>query len=315
MNDLIRLGRKRRKRFMRFKAYLQPGRGSLILAGLCCLCTVLAHSVPAISHQFVIGPGTIPDARIIAIGANTFTAVPSSFFGLLILVALGAYFFWDAIKGAWARKPTPIIVAVGSVVLLIYGVNQILGKGVAEGLIADVGLLLWFGTVVERLWGIQRFLTFSLVVVSVVNLVGAHVAWLWPSSFAPLLEGSGMPVAGAGPLIDALMTVWCLMHARQRLAILNIEAGKLVWVLVAINVLELILRGFLSGLMGLLAIGLAKLLVSGNWRPRTFMDRLRLWWIEHRISRRRQKIHLVDDDRTLHRTRTSPSGAPSKCPM
>ena len=48
-----------------------------------------------------------------------------------------------------------------------------------------------------------------------------------------------MPVGGAGPLIDALMSLWCFMHARHRLAILNIEAGKLVWFLVAL-VLELL---------------------------------------------------------------------------
>ena len=52
---------------------------------------------------------------------------------------------------------------------------------------------------------------------------------------------------GPGPLLDALMTVWCLMHARTRLALLiglQTHMGS-----VAINVLDL-LDGALSGRWG-----------------------------------------------------------------
>ena len=78
----------------------------------------------------------------------------------------------------------------------------------------------------------------------------------------------------------------------HRLAILNIEAGKLVWVLVAINVLTIVYRSTLAGVMGLTAVMLAKLLVTGNWRPKQIFDRMRLWRIERRISRNRKKIRL-----------------------
>ena len=96
------------------------------------------------------------------------------------------------------------------------------------------------------------------------------------------------------------MTVWCLMFARVRLAILNIEARKLIWVLVILGFLDILFVGRLKGLMTLMAILTAYLLVSGLWRPRLLLDKLRLKLIEARIRRRRSQIRIVDNDKRRH---------------
>ncbi len=92
------------------------------------------------------------------------------------------------------------------------------------------------------------------------------------------------------------------MFGRVRLAILNIEARKLIWVLVALGVLDLLFGPtVLGGLVDLMAVLIAVLLVTGLWRPRHLYDRLRLELIERRVRRRRSGMHVVKDDQRYHR--------------
>ena len=94
------------------------------------------------------------------------------------------------------------------------------------------------------------------------------------------------------------------MFARVRLAILNIEARKLVWVLVILGFLDILFVGRLSGLMTLMAILTAYLLVSGLG-VELLLDKLRLMIIEAEFDggvarfdrRQRQEVPLNDDSR------------------
>ncbi|MEE2786316.1 MAG: rhomboid family intramembrane serine protease [Myxococcota bacterium] len=262
--------------------------------------TTSVYAVHSTAEYLTLSSNTVAGGHYISLLTNPFVSAPSSIFGLLLLVGLGVYFFWPTVRAFWQRHTLTVVIGVVSVFALIGGLNALLGRGVAEGLLANLVLLVWFGSVVERHWGRNRLWTFTLLNVLGVNLIAlAFLTWA-PASVGALLGPSAAPIIGPGPLLDALMTVWCLMNARTRLAILNIEAGKLVWVLVAINVLDLLFTGFLSGVMGLLAIGLAKMIVTGRWTPSQIIDRLRLWRLERRITKRRKNIKLIDNDRHLH---------------
>ena len=92
------------------------------------------------------------------------------------------------------------------------------------------------------------------------------------------------------------------MYGRVRLAILNIEARKLIWVLVVLGTLDLLFGPtVLGGLVDLWAVLFAVLLVTGLWRPRHLFDRIRLELIERRVRRRRSGMHVVKGDRPYHR--------------
>ena len=159
-------------------------------------------------------------------------------------------------------------------------------------------MLLWFATSVERRWGTNRLLLFCLLIAVITNLFAAAVYLVWPTSILPALGAAGgkWPF-GVGPLADALITVWCLMNGRHHFPLLQIQVKKLVWVLVAICVLDFLFEGRLSGMMGLIAIGVTCLLVYGLWRPRYLLDRSRLWWIEQRVAKRRRRMRGIKGGR------------------
>ena len=178
--------------------------------------------------------------------------------------------------------------------------QKFLLNGFGWGLTAGVLLVLWLGTVLERQWGSNRTLIFTLIISLTVNAVGGILLRIWPSGLSAALGSSSMLIHGHGPLLDAFMTVWCLIAGRRRFALLNIQARHLVWVLVAINALDFLLVGRISGIMGLTGILVAFLLVSGLWRPRFLMDRIRLFMTERRIASRRGRMRIVKDKRKYH---------------
>ena len=280
---------------------INPGTTVLSLCVLTMFLTILYGVVPSLRGYLVITPATVPNATVSAVWTNPFVATPSSFFGLFLVLGILAYFFWDRVRFWWYRRRTPFVGLTVGGLLLLYGIDRILGSGLGVGMFVSVLMLLWFGSAVESRWGSKRTLIFTLVLITVVNSVACMVAWIWPGSYAAL-GGRGLSVVnGTGPLVTGFMTVWCLMYGRVRLAIINIEARKLVWVLVILGFLDMAFVGRLSGLMDLMAIAIAWLLISGLWRPRHLLDRIRLKLIENRIKQRRSQIHIVDDDdRRLH---------------
>ena len=142
-------------------------------------------------------------------------------------------------------------------------------------------------TIVERRWGARRLLLFCTWVALGTNALGALLIWLWPAGLAAAFGDAMAPLNGVSALADGLITVWCLMMGRNRIALLNIEANKLVWVLAVISVLDFTLNGRIAGLMSGAAIGLALLLISGLWRPRLLIDRVQLYFLERRVRRPR----------------------------
>jgi len=105
------------------------------------------------------------------------------------------------------------------------------------------------------------------------------------------------PLNGVGPLTYALLTVWCLMNGHQYFPLLRVQVKKLIWLLVALAVIDFLFQGRLAALMDLLAIGVTCLLVYGLWRPRHLADRIRLWWIERRVAKRRSRMRSIDGGR------------------
>jgi hypothetical protein len=282
---------------------VRPGTGTLILCVLVGFITVMYAVIPDLQSVLVMSPQRISEVSLFSIWTNSFVSSRSSFFGLIILVALIGYFMWPSVQGWWYRARNLLIgFAVGGV-LLVYGLERLLGsaphtQGLAIGMVSSMITLVWFGGAVESKWGRRRFLIFSALVITVVNLTACLAAYLMPGTFAP---PGGPAIHGSGPMVTAFVTVWCLMYGNMRLAILNIEARKLVWFLVVLSLLQMVFRSPIAGLMDLAAIVVAYLLVSGLWRPRLLLDHLRLRLIENRIRRRRNQIRVVDNDQRYHR--------------
>ncbi len=238
-----------------------------------------------------------------ALLSNTFVAAPGSILNLVIFAVIAGFLFQDRVRAWWHTKRVELVLAVVGVAVALHLVGVLLGvKDLGYGLGTSLLVLAWFGTAVERTWGEQRLLLFSLWIVLATNAMGGLLWWAWPAASAPAVSGgTGAPPWGTHALADALLTAWCLMFGRARLAFLNIEARKLVWVLVAINLLNFLFVGRLSGLMGLAGIWVTWLLISGTWRPSVLLDRFRLWRLERLHARRKSKLKVIDGGRTLHR--------------
>ncbi|MBV70595.1 MAG: hypothetical protein CMH52_04525 [Myxococcales bacterium] len=277
---------------------LSVGKGTIILCILTILATVTHSLAPALRTTLTVD--ATPGLSFISIFTNTFVAARSSLFGLLFLVGLICYFLWPFVQQIWYRARGPLIGATLTGFLIVYGLDTALGKGVGSGLLSAIIALFWFGSTLESRWGEKRLLFFSLIVVISVNGIGALIAEFFPGSFTSIAGRSRALVHGTSPLVYAFLTVWCLMFARTRLAILNIEARTLIWVLAILGALDIVFVGRLKGLMTLTSILVAYLLVSGLWRPRLLLDKLRLMIIEARIKRRRNNIRIVDKDRKHH---------------
>ncbi len=280
---------------------LTPGRGALILAAVMAGLTALHTWVPAARSWLAVGPNTLSDLQLTAIATNGLIARPASAIGLLILVAVAGLLFADRVRHWWHHDRVRLIggAAVGLLVLMFLQAYVLPGR--AYGLVVGGAWLVFVGTAVERRWGMRRLLIFCVTIMLATNLLGACLSWLWPGGLGALLTDGMLPLFGENPVTHALMAVWCFMNARRRMALLRVEARALVWVLVAFDALDLLFGGAIAGLMGLSAIGLTWLLITGNHRPGVVIDKLRLWRIERRVERRRAGIRVVGGRDHLHR--------------
>ena len=279
---------------------LTLGGGTIGLCVATVVMTLLYVFVPSLQDALVIEPATADQLSLLSVVTNSFVAARGSLFGLLILFALIGYFVWPQLQSLWRRSPGFIISASLVILVTVLGLDFALGRGRGVGLVSALVPLLWFAGTIESRWGEKRLLMFTGIVIVVVNGFGLLVAYAFPGSFGSLAGRNSALVSGTGPMVSALLTVWCLMFARVRLAILNIEARKLIWVLVILGFLDILFVGRLKGLMTLMAILTAYLLVSGLWRPNLLLDKLRLKIIETRIRRRRSQIRIVDNDKRHH---------------
>lgn len=280
---------------------LRPGRGALILAGALAALTALHTWVAALYDWLTLTGETLPGLRLTALATNGLLARPASVIGVLVLVAIAGLFFVDRLRALWAHDRVKLVGGAlgGLVALVLFERFALPGRG--YGLVVAGLWLVFVGTAVERRWGARRLLTFAATIVLVTDLIGALLLWVWPAGQLAALGDGRLPLYGEGPLTHALMAMWCFMAGRRRMALLNVEARKLVWVLVAFDGFDLLFGGRIAGLMGLCAIGLTWLLITGNHRPGVALDRLRLWRIERRVKRRRDGIRVVGGRDHLHR--------------
>jgi len=280
----------------------RPTPGTLLLMVLTALATAAAVlGGPAVRDELIILPDTLPTLRVWALFTHPLVNPGASAFPLVLLLLIAAYFFRAELRWLWHNRRVELALAIGGFLLAAYVVNALLLPG-TWGLLAALFILAWIGPVTEMRWGSPRFLLFCLWVMLGSDLVGAALVWVWPGSIAGLVGGGGIVAYGNRPLIDALFTAWAMMLGRARLAVLNIEAYKLVWLLVALQVIDLVFASVLGGVMGLTAIALARMLIRGTWRPSRWLDRLQLWLLERRRRRRRGRFRVVKggDDSTLH---------------
>lgn len=266
---------------------LRPTRGAVVLAGLCGLLTLVAAHAPSLGEWLVVGPWTWPGLRLTALATASFVAPPTGPLMLLLFALLLGYFYRAPLMALWSRRPAQVVGVVAGTIVGLWVANAWLVPGRGYGLFGAALVLLWIGTAVERRWGATRLLRFAAIVALTTHLLAATLAFA---------AGSGV-VYGERPLSFALMTVWCLMNARALIGGTEITIGKLVWVLVAFGVLDVLLVGWIEGLVELAAIGLAWLLIHGYHRPRYAIDRIKLW----RLERRRRSMRVVDGGRRFHR--------------
>lgn len=246
---------------------------------------------PMALSWFVVSPATLGELKLSGVFAAGFVELASNALWFLIIVGITGYFLKDQLRIWWHNdRPRLLAWTIGPLVAMAVLSETVFPN--VFGAATSSLILCFFAPGLERRWGRDKLLMF-------VVLVGSITYGLIATLMATGLIGGA--ATGARPLIEGLLTAWALSLAGQRLQLLNIEASKLVWVLVAINVIYLIGGPPAEGLSGLFAIAIAWMLVRGTWRPRLLIDRLRLLIIEQRLKRRRQGFTVIKGGRDRDR--------------
>ncbi len=255
------------------------------------------HHLLSVDIPLLVDGRTLPELNIWALLTNTLVTMRSSFVHFAVFMAIAGFLFWDRIRVAWYVSQGRLIATIGIPLALLFILDNLAPKGVVWGMASATVMLVWFATTVERRWGTKRLLIFSLTISLITNLFAAGMVVLWPGSVLAAVGISFAPLNGVGPLTYALLTVWCLMNSRQYFPLLRVQVKSLIWLLVALATVDFIFQGRLAALMELLAIGVTCLLVHGLWRPRHLADRVRLWWIDRRVAKRRSRMRSIDGGR------------------
>ena len=283
----------------RFWALVPPG--TRMLLALITGATVLAALLPARAVGWVVLlPDTLSALRLSALVSSGFVAAPAHFISLIILLALVAFSLGPNLRRIWQTRPREVLLFVGGVVAVAILADLLLGSGQGVGLMVSLGLIGTFGLSAEQVWAPKKLVIFAVVIVVISDGVGAVLSAIWPGGYAGLLSGQGHSLVSVDALLHGLVAVYGLIHAKRKLYPLPFTGRAIIWAVVALDVFDVLFVGATRGLMSLTGVGLAVLLVTGEWRPERIVARVRL------LKRRKQprpKFDLIDggrDDRTLH---------------
>lgn len=212
----------------------------------------------------------------VALLTNGFVAAPTGPAGLVLFLALIAFFNKDALLFLWRRSPQQVLAWTVGPLALLFIADRWLIPNHAFGLAVDALLLVWFGNTVERRWGTRRFLWFAAIVSIGANAVAAGLLWASPNTLSALGAPAAAAPIGAGALSWGLLAVWCLMQGDRVLAIINAPASKLLIAITIFKGLGIIFIGVAAALYELAGIGIAVLLVTGRWHPSRWRRKPRL---------------------------------------
>jgi membrane associated rhomboid family serine protease len=150
--------------------------------------------------------------------------------------------------------------------------------------------ILWlFGCAYEKSWGSRDFVRFFFAssIGAAILCIPLSIACNWLLPFDDLARAEG-PDA----VIDAMLVALAMNAPDASVMfgfILPVRAKSLVGLLLGMQVISGIMTGAATLGMTLGGMIMGWLLVSGAWRPRVWLDRLRLW----RMRRRRHGLYVV----------------------
>lgn len=172
--------------------------------------------------------------------------------------------------------------------------------------------LFFLGPPLERRWGRRTFLKFYVLAGVIAGVFSVLMGLLIPAWF-------GSPTLGASGSILAILAAFSLVMPNAEILlffIIPIKARLIIWLALGVDVLMFLASDPTSNRIGIhthfggaLA---AWLLITGNWRPRVAMQRLRAWSSRRRPPRGptgggrkgRSGFRVIqggrDDDPTLH---------------
>ncbi len=207
---------------------------------------------------------------------------------LLALASFGA----TASVTAWVYDELPLAPGDTFARLHLWQLLSYIGLHDLHGLGHIVGnlLALWFlGPVLERRWGARDFLQFFVLAGVGAGVWSVLAAYILPSLFWE-------PVVGASGAIVALVAAISLTMPRAELWLLvggRLQARWLIWIVLGLDTLALV-TGLVPDMAWHTHVGgalTAWLLITGSWRPRVALDRLRLLWL--RRGHRRPPLRAV----------------------
>ena len=203
-------------------------------------------------------------------------------FGVLVNLA-GQTWAAELVRDQLTLRPDAAVFEFKIWQLVTYSWLHDLGAG--SHLLLNMLFLFLIGPALERRWGSRSFLNFYLLAGVIAGVVTCVAGLLLPGLF-------GAGVVGASGAIMAVFAAFSFVMPNATILLMfifPIQARWVIWIVVGIDTVMFVSGGAHGGsgvawhthMGGVLA---AWLLVSGMWRPRLLLDRLRL----ARLARRRQ---------------------------
>jgi membrane associated rhomboid family serine protease len=141
--------------------------------------------------------------------------------------------------------------------------------------------LFFLGPTLERRWGGRPFLSFYLWSSIIAGAASLILAWLIPGVF-------GFPVVGASGATMAVLAAFSLVMPETTLLlffVLPVQAKWILWIAVIMDTMAFVSGSPIAWHTHMGGVFAAWLLITGNWRPRLALDRLRLKTLNARRKR------------------------------
>ena len=132
--------------------------------------------------------------------------------------------------------------------------------------------LFFLGPTLERRWGGRSFLSFYIWSSIIAGAISLILAWLIPGVF-------GSPVVGASGATMAVLAAFSLVMPETTLLlffVLPVQAKWILWIAVIVDTMMFVSGSPIAWHTHMGGVLAAWLLITGNWRPRLALDRLRL---------------------------------------